>query len=67
MDNNFFSEIELFFNFKKLKKDFFDYLDNDNQVVSSHEISGNEKINMLERDDVFTVSAERFFSDITCV
>lgn len=59
MYNNFFSEIESSFSLEKLKKDLFNYLENDNQVISSNEINGNEKINILEEDDTFTISAIR--------
>lgn len=57
MYDNFFNKFESFFYLEKLKKDLFDYLDGDNTVMSSHEISGNTKINILEKDDIFTIGS----------
>jgi len=55
----FFKDIEASFNLEKLKKDLFNYLGDDYQITSSHEISGTEKKNILEKDDVFTIGAIR--------
>jgi|GEM_PF-5592901 len=54
-----FKDIEIIFNLSKLKIDLFKYLDNDNEVWSSHELTGNIKKNVLEKEDLFTIGSIR--------
>ncbi|MBB6329075.1 hypothetical protein HNP24_000025 [Chryseobacterium sediminis] len=53
----FLKDIETIFNLNKLKNDLLEYLDGDNEVLSSHEINGNIKANVLEENDVLTLGS----------